>query len=92
VVEVLIVAGVLTVLAACGYFIYTSRRRDQPEVHHAHCPRCDQRVRYGIGRAGNQIRCPRCRRTWTLPGTSIAPALPAHAAGWDSGLVRRPSR
>ena len=87
--EILIPAGAVAILAAVGYFVYTSRRRDEPEVHHAHCPRCDQRVRFGPDRAGSQVRCPRCRRPWTLPGTPIATAVAARVAVGDRGLVRR---
>ncbi len=91
-VEVLIVAGAVAVLAAGGTLAYAFGRREKPDVNHAHCPRCDQRVRFGSARAGQQIRCPRCRRNWTLPGTCETPAAPVPSATWESGVVRRVGR
>jgi len=65
----LILAGATATLAGAGYFVWASGRRAEPVVHHARCPKCDQKVRYGPARAGQQIPCPRCRRRWTLPAT-----------------------
>jgi hypothetical protein len=52
------------------YFVRSGGHRQSQEVCRAHCPRCDQRVRYSEARAGTQIACPRCRRRWTLPATT----------------------
>jgi hypothetical protein len=64
----LIVSGAAKILAAGGYLLGGAEPADEPEVHRATCPRCDQKVRYGPERAGRVIMCPRCRRRWTLPG------------------------
>jgi len=64
----LIVSGAARILAAGGSLLRGADPADEPAVHRANCPRCDQKVRYGAGRAGCEIMCPRCRRRWTLPG------------------------
>jgi uncharacterized paraquat-inducible protein A len=74
-----IVAAGLAGLTGLGLAVYfgragTASEDRSPSACHAHCPRCDQRVRYGTARAGTQVRCPRCRRHWTLPVTSSRPA------------------
>jgi hypothetical protein len=84
----LIVSGAARILAAGGYFLRGAESADEPDVHRANCPRCDQKVRYGAGRAGCEIMCPRCRRRWTLPGAS-QPSGAAQLHG--RSLVRRRS-
>src|SRR5690349_16955885 len=64
----LIVSGAAKILAAGGSLLRGAEEADEPVVHRANCPRCDQKVRYGPARAGRDIVCPRCRRRWTLPG------------------------
>jgi hypothetical protein len=68
-----IVAAAAGAIGVAVYFVRNAGRRDTPEVCRAHCPRCDQRVRYGPERAGSNIVCPRCRRRWTLPRTTRLP-------------------
>ena len=84
----LIVSGAARILAAGGNLLRGAESADEPEVHRAQCPRCDQKVRYGAGRAGRDITCPRCRRRWTLPGGS-QPSRAAELHGHS--LVRRRS-
>jgi hypothetical protein len=85
-----VVAVALAGLGLAAYFVRAGAGGHSPEVCHAHCPRCDQRVRYGTARAGSQIMCPRCRRRWTLPTTA---SLPAPAAAWRGRELagRRPA-
>jgi hypothetical protein len=73
-----IVAAGAVALGLGAYFFRGRSRQDSPTVCRAHCPRCDQRVRYGEERAGMQIACPRCRRRWTLPGATAS--IPATSA------------
>jgi hypothetical protein len=68
----LIVSGAARILAAGGSLLRGADPADEPAVHRANCPRCDQKVRYGVERAGREIMCPRCRRRWTLPGASAS--------------------
>ena len=84
----LIVSGAARILAAGGSLLRGADPADEPAVHRANCPRCDQKVRYGPARAGRDIVCPRCRRRWTLPGGS-QPARTLELHG--RGLVRRRS-
>jgi hypothetical protein len=67
-----IVSSAARILAASGLFAGRDDAADEAEVHHARCPRCQQKVRYGARRAGRSIRCPCCRRHWTLPATGEA--------------------
>jgi hypothetical protein len=85
----LIVSGAAKILAAGGSLLRgADESAEEPVVHRANCPRCDQKVRYGPARAGRDIVCPRCRRRWTLPGGS-QPARTLELHG--RGLVRRRS-
>lgn len=84
----LIVSGAARILAAGGSLLRGAESADEPDVHRANCPRCDQKVRYGADRAGRDIMCPRCRRRWTLPGASLS-SRAAELRG--RSLVRRRS-
>jgi hypothetical protein len=72
-----IVAAGAGAIGLAVYFVRNAGRRDTPAVCRAHCPRCDQRVRYSPARAGSHIACPRCRRRWTLPTTTSLPEAAA---------------
>ncbi len=73
-----VIAAAALALGLGAYFVRGGSRRDTPAVCRAHCPRCEQKVRYGPARSGTQIACPRCRRRWTLPGSpALAPAVRA---------------
>jgi hypothetical protein len=79
-----IITRAVATLVSAGYFGRDGGRRDEPEVCHTRCPRCDQKVRYAANRASREAMCPRCRRRWTLPATPeplAKPRLP--------GLARR---
>jgi hypothetical protein len=63
------VAVAVAVVGVGGYFLRGRAPTEKPTVHHARCPRCEQKVRYSPGRAGRHVTCPRCRRHWLLPET-----------------------
>ena len=84
----LIVSGAARILAAGGSLLRGADPADEPAVHRANCPRCDQKVRYGVEWAGREIMCPRCRRRWMLPGASASSGA---AELHERSLVRKRS-
>jgi hypothetical protein len=67
----LLLAVAVAMLAVAGYYLRGGDDGDEPVVHRANCPRCDQRVRYTADDVGLEIICPRCRRRWTLPRARV---------------------
>jgi hypothetical protein len=83
---VLMAAGAMAVLVVGGY-VLRGRRSAAPVMHHARCPKCDQKVRYSLDRAGRRVMCPRCGRNWALPATPQP--LPAASVRSDGRRLLR---
>jgi hypothetical protein len=88
-VALLVLVGTGATAAVAGYSWARGRRPQEEKYVVFRCPRCEQKLRCRAEAAGLQGMCPRCMKSWTLPGASEAPASRAPGRG-AYRLERRP--
>jgi hypothetical protein len=65
-----VLLGAIPVVGLLAYLWLQARANSRLDRATTRCPRCGQKVRYSLSRAGHVSTCPQCRESWTLPGDS----------------------